>query len=63
MTRHCDEAIGCLPSAHLLDLAGRASEAQVEYAVAARLATSIPEQRYLGARATGWATDLPRSPR
>ena len=42
--------------AHLLDLAGRASEAQVEYATAARLATSIPEQRYLGARATGWAS-------
>ena len=39
--------------AHLLDLAGRSSEAQTEYAAAARLATSVPEQRYLRARATG----------
>jgi len=37
--------------AHLLELAGRIAEAQVDYATAARLATSIPEQRYLNAAA------------
>ena len=37
--------------AHLLDLSGRRSEARSAYATAARLATSIPEQRYLQARA------------
>jgi RNA polymerase sigma factor (sigma-70 family) len=37
--------------AHLLELAGRASEARGAYALAARLATSIPEQRYLNAKA------------
>lgn len=37
--------------AHLLDLDGRLEEARVAYATAARLATSIPEQRYLNARA------------
>ena len=37
--------------AHLLDRAGRHAEARAEYAAAARLATSIPEQRYLNARA------------
>jgi RNA polymerase sigma factor (sigma-70 family) len=39
--------------AHLLELAGRGEEAQAAYATAARLATSIPEQRYLNARAAG----------
>ncbi|RYP87211.1 RNA polymerase sigma factor [Nocardioides guangzhouensis] len=39
--------------AHLLDRAGRPVEARHEYAEAARLATSIPEQRYLNAKATG----------
>ncbi|MEO6701043.1 MAG: sigma-70 family RNA polymerase sigma factor [Jatrophihabitantaceae bacterium] len=37
--------------AHLLDLAGEHEQARSEYAVAARLATSIPEQRYLNAAA------------
>lgn len=37
--------------AHLLETAGRAEEAQAAYATAARLATSIPEQRYLNAKA------------
>ncbi|HEU4547926.1 MAG TPA: sigma-70 family RNA polymerase sigma factor [Microlunatus sp.] len=37
--------------AHLLALAGRPSEARIAYAEAARLATSIPEQRYLNERA------------
>jgi RNA polymerase sigma factor (sigma-70 family) len=39
---------------HLLELAGRGEEARTAYAAAARLATSIPEQRYLNARA--WAS-------
>ncbi|HEY5978461.1 MAG TPA: sigma-70 family RNA polymerase sigma factor [Microlunatus sp.] len=38
--------------AHLLDLAGRPAEARSAYAEAARLATSIPEQRYLNQRAS-----------
>ncbi|MCD4523839.1 RNA polymerase sigma factor [Nocardioides sp. cx-173] len=37
--------------AHLLELAGRTPEAVSAYRVAAGLATSIPEQRYLNARA------------
>lgn len=37
--------------AHLLELAGRPVEARVQYAEAARLATSIPEQRFLNDRA------------
>ena len=37
--------------AHLLGLAGRPAEARIAYAEAARLATSIPEQRYLNERA------------
>jgi RNA polymerase sigma factor (sigma-70 family) len=37
--------------AHLLDLDGRGEEARDAYASAARLTTSIPEQRYLNARA------------
>jgi RNA polymerase sigma factor (sigma-70 family) len=36
--------------AHLLERAGRADEARAAYAEAARLATSVPEQRYLQAR-------------
>jgi RNA polymerase sigma factor (sigma-70 family) len=39
--------------AHLLERAGRADEARAAYAEAARLATSVPEQRYLSARASG----------
>jgi predicted RNA polymerase sigma factor len=37
--------------AHLLERAGRPDEARAAYADAARLATSVPEQRYLQARA------------
>ncbi len=37
--------------AHLLELDGRAEEARAAYAEAARLATSIPEQRYLNTKA------------
>ena len=36
---------------HLLELAGRPDAARLSFATAARLATSIPEQRYLNARA------------
>ena len=39
--------------AHLLDRLGRVDEARAAYAEAARLATSVPEQRYLPARASG----------
>ncbi|MEO6501768.1 MAG: sigma-70 family RNA polymerase sigma factor [Jatrophihabitantaceae bacterium] len=38
--------------AHLLELDGQGEQAQASYAIAARLATSIPEQRYLNAAAT-----------
>ena len=37
--------------AHLLELADRADEARTAYLSAARLATSVPEQRYLNLRA------------
>ncbi len=37
--------------AHLLEMEGRIEEARAGYALAARLATSIPEQRYLNAKA------------
>jgi RNA polymerase sigma factor (sigma-70 family) len=37
--------------AHLLEMEGRLEEAHDAYALAARLATSIPEQRHLNARA------------
>ncbi len=37
--------------AHLLELAGRLEEAEAAYRLAARRTTSIPEQRYLNARA------------
>jgi predicted RNA polymerase sigma factor len=37
--------------AHLFELAGREAEAEAAYRTAARLTTSIPEQRYLNARA------------
>jgi RNA polymerase sigma factor (sigma-70 family) len=37
--------------AHLLEMAGKDAEARAAYATAARLATSIPEQRYLNAKA------------
>ena len=36
---------------HLLERLGRSEESRAAYAVAARLATSVPEQRYLQARA------------
>jgi predicted RNA polymerase sigma factor len=36
---------------HLLEMDGRLEEARAEYATAARLATSIPEQRYLNDKA------------
>ena len=36
--------------AHLLERAGRLDDARTAYATAARLATSIPEQRYLNSR-------------
>jgi predicted RNA polymerase sigma factor len=41
--------------AHLLELAGAAEQAREAYAAAARLATSIPEQHYLHARAAALA--------
>jgi predicted RNA polymerase sigma factor len=37
--------------AHLLQMAGHTEQARAAYTTAARLATSIPEQRYLNARA------------
>ncbi len=37
--------------AHLLEMDGRAGEARAAYDIAARLATSIPEQRYLNTKA------------
>jgi predicted RNA polymerase sigma factor len=42
--------------AHLLTLAGRSVEARTAYAEAARLAPSIPEQRYLNERAAETST-------
>jgi predicted RNA polymerase sigma factor len=36
---------------HLLEMNGQPDEARIAYATAARLATSIPEQRYLNAKA------------
>ena len=36
---------------HLLEMDGRIEEARAAYAIAARLATSIPEQRYLNTKA------------
>ncbi len=38
--------------AHLLERAGRRDEARAAYELAARLATSVPEQRYLQERAS-----------
>ena len=38
--------------AHLLEMDGRDEQALATYAIAARLATSIPEQRYLNAKAS-----------
>jgi predicted RNA polymerase sigma factor len=51
--------------AHLLELAGDGEAARDAYRRAARLTTSLPEQRYLEARAAAIApTDpLPRSAR
>lgn len=42
--------------AHLLQMAGRREEALEDYARAARLTASIPEQRYLNGRAAALAT-------
>jgi predicted RNA polymerase sigma factor len=36
--------------AHLLEMAGRPAEAALDFARAAQLTASIPEQRYLNAR-------------
>lgn len=44
--------------AHLLEMDGRIEEAQVCYANAARLATSIPEQRFLNSKATVHGGDV-----
>ncbi len=41
--------------AHLLDLAGDGPAARVQYELAARRTSSVPEQRYLGARAASLA--------
>ena len=41
--------------AHLLELAGQGAQAHAAYVAAARLATSIPEQRYLNGRAAALA--------
>jgi predicted RNA polymerase sigma factor len=41
--------------AHLLDEAGDTDAARGEYQLAARLTLSVPEQRYLQARAAGLA--------
>ena len=43
--------------AHLLERLGRRDEASAEYATAARLATSIPEQRHLNDRAAATARE------
>jgi predicted RNA polymerase sigma factor len=45
--------------AHLLEMAGRTQEAEQAYGDAARLTTSLPEQRYLNTR----AAQLQRRPR
>jgi predicted RNA polymerase sigma factor len=45
--------------AHLLEMAGRTQEAEQAYGDAARLTTSLPEQRYLNTR----AAQLQRGPR
>jgi predicted RNA polymerase sigma factor len=37
--------------AHLLEMDGQVEEARALFAIAARLATSIPEQRYLNSKA------------
>ena len=47
--------------AHVLELAGRAAEAHDAYSTAARLATSIPEQRHLNERAARLAAELSAS--
>jgi RNA polymerase sigma factor (sigma-70 family) len=45
--------------AHLLEMAGKDTEARFAYATAARLATSIPEQHYLNAKASGTPRSRP----
>ncbi|WP_409073410.1 RNA polymerase sigma factor [Micromonospora chalcea] len=46
--------------AHLLDLAGDRADARAAYLAAARATTSLPERRYLQARAARLAGDGPR---
>ncbi|MFJ8202067.1 RNA polymerase sigma factor [Micromonospora chalcea] len=46
--------------AHLLDLAGDRADARAAYLAAARTTTSLPERRYLQARAARLAGDGPR---
>ena len=46
--------------AHLLDLAGDRADARAAYLAAARATTSLPERRYLQARAARLAGDRPR---
>jgi predicted RNA polymerase sigma factor len=48
--------------AHLLEMDGRVEEARAAYGIAARLATSIPEQRYLNTKAAFGAEPLRRVP-
>ena len=43
--------------AHLLELAGRTTEARAAYGTAARLTTSLPEQRFLNARVQSLGPD------
>ncbi|GAB3964930.1 sigma factor-like helix-turn-helix DNA-binding protein [Actinoallomurus acanthiterrae] len=43
--------------AHLLEMAGRPAEARTAYAAAARRATSLPQRRYLNARAARLTDD------
>ncbi len=49
--------------AHLLEMDGRVEEARAGYATAARLATSIPEQRYLNTKAAPRGPGRPASVR
>jgi RNA polymerase sigma factor (sigma-70 family) len=48
--------------AHLLELAGERAAAAAAYRLAARRTLSVPEQRYLAAKAAGLASDPDRRP-
>ena len=50
-------SIGAAVRAHLLEMAGDSAAAAIQYRVAARRTTSLPEQRYLDGRAA--ALDRP----